>query len=236
MLIDEQEPFLTRLLQGEPLEHILKEGHFFTSRFYINEHVLIPRNETEILVEDALNLIKEKGYTTFADIGTGSGCVALSILCESKNPLSGFATDISSEALEVCRINLFWHQKRLSSHSSLTLAQGDRLEPLTEAVDLIVTNPPYIDWDNDRKDVHFQTDRYEPKLALYLSSAEYEEWFEDFFKSAYDKLNLGGALLMEGHENKLEALKSIANKSFSRVSVTKDYTGADRFLRAFKEE
>lgn len=236
MLLDERDPLFSRLLQGEPLEYILGEAHFFTSRFFVNSNVLIPRNETEILVEDALGLIKNRGYKSFADIGTGSGCVALSILCEADRPLSALATDISEKALEVCAVNAFRHQCRFPQGSEFQMKLGDRFQPLEEKVDLIVSNPPYIDWQEDRQHVHFQTDQYEPKLALYLEHESYEQWFEKFFKDASERLNQGGALLMEGHESKLQELKTLSLKYFGNAEVKMDYTRADRFLRAFKED
>lgn len=232
--MDELDPFLGRLLQGEPLEYILREAHFFISRFYVNPDVLIPRSETEILVEDALALVEESGYKSFADVGTGSGCVALSLLAEAPSGLEGSALDICPKALEVCSINLFRHRLRIPESSRLDLLLGDRLGPLNKKVDLIVANPPYIDRGRDRGETHFQVDLWEPGAALYLESNEYDLWFEEFFRSAYDKLNPGGALLMEGHENKLAGLKNMAGAYFNGVEVKRDYSGAERFLRAFK--
>lgn len=248
-LVDEQNPLLGRLLEGEPLEYILNKSYFFTSSFYVNQNVLIPRSETEILVEDAIDLIRKRGYRSFADVGAGSGCVAVSILASfyeqsgSKTkrhyPLQAVAIDICPKALEVCETNVFRHQNQIPKDSSITCLLGDRFDPLeknNQKVDLIVSNPPYIDWDADRDGVHSQTDMKEPKIALYLNGKDYQEWFEEFFESAYHRLENGGALLMEGHEDKLQGLKKIAQKRFLNVSVKQDYTRRDRFLRAFKDE
>lgn len=235
-LFDRQDPLLQRLLFGEPLEYLTGEAFFFTSRFFVNRNVLIPRSETELLVEDALALIKKNDYKTFADIGAGSGCVALSILGEVRKPLRAFAVDISEDALKVCSINAFRHQGKFFTGSELALLKGDRAQPLPEKLDLIVSNPPYIDRDADREDVHFQTDLWEPAEALYLNGRTYREWFEEFFENAYHKLNPGGAFLMEGHENKLEGLIDPASAFFDRVEIGKDYAGRDRFLRGFKDE
>lgn len=235
MALDELDPFFARLLDGEPLEYILGEKFFFNSRFFVNSNVLIPRNETEILVERAVDLIAKNKWSSFADIGTGTGCIALSILCESKSNLDAFAVDIDDKALEVCSINHFRHLSKIPSGSKFTMLKGDRCTPLKTKVDFIVTNPPYIDFETGREGVHFQTDKREPAIALYLGSEEYDSWFSKLFEDSWNLINSGGAFLMEGHEDKLEIQKTMALKKFDRAQIIKDYTGADRFLLAYKD-
>ncbi|MEX1099118.1 MAG: HemK family protein methyltransferase, partial [Bacteriovoracaceae bacterium] len=149
MLLDRRHSFFQNLLRGIPLQYLLREAHFFNSRFYVNEDVLIPRSETELLVEDALDLIRQKKYQSVADIGTGSGCVALSLLTESNEDLRVFAVDIDQKALDVCAVNAFRLANKKPRGSSLELLLGDRVSPLATKVDLIATNPPYIDEDAD---------------------------------------------------------------------------------------
>ncbi len=235
MTLDERNSFFMRIREGEPLEYILEEKFFFNSPFYVNPDVLIPRNETEILVEKSLELISKKGWKSFADIGVGSGCISLSLLTESIKPLKGVAVDIDENALEVCEINRRRLKSKMPQSSSLKLLLGDRLDPLKESVDFIVTNPPYIDDDLGKEGVHHQTDTYEPKLALYLPAESYELWFEKFFRDSFEKITDGGALLMEGHEDKLERLREMALTVFGSAEIIQDYTGANRFLFAYKD-
>lgn len=235
MILDLKHPFFKKLEEGIPLEYITNESFFFNSLFYVNPSVLIPRDETEVLVEKALELVNAKQIKSIADVGCGSGCVAISILSESSTPLKAYATEISSQALEVAKINLFRHKSRMPSGSSLSLLEGDRLKPLRESVDMVVSNPPYIDNVEGKTGVHHQADAFEPELALYIKHEEYEHWFEEFFKQVVEKLNPGGVFLMEGHEDKLEAQRQMALRYFKKAQTLNDLTGATRFLLAFKE-
>lgn len=235
MTKDSMDPFFMRIKEGVPLEYIVEEKFFFNSPFYVNPNVLIPRNETEILVEKALEHISKRGWKSFADIGTGSGCIALSLLTESRSPLKGFAVDVDRSALDVCKTNHRRLKSKMPIDSSLELLLGDRIDPLQESVDFIVTNPPYIDDNEGRKGVHHQTDGHEPELALYLPEGEYDSWFEKLFKDSHRMINDGGALLMEGHEDKLDALKDLSLTVFNNAKIIQDYTGAKRFLFAYKD-
>lgn len=226
--------FFDDLQAFRPLEYILKRSHFYNSSFYVNENVLIPRNETEILVEDALNYIKNNPVRSLADIGVGSGCILFSILCEANCEIDGHGIDISEQALEVCRVNAFRHRYRMHPKSRYELSLGDRLQSIERKFDLIVSNPPYIDFKQDAKHVHFQTYEWEPHEALFLENRLYEKWFDEFFLQAFDRLESSGAMFMEGHESKLEALEKIAKKYFAKVRVKNDYTGVPRFLHMYK--
>ncbi len=234
--IKRSEIFFDSIEQGVPLEYINQNSFFYRSNFFVDENVLVPRSETEILVEDSLNYIKQNYHRDFriAEVGTGSFCVGLSIAIDFLAPLYIWGGDISPEAIEVSKINLFRLRNKIPAETKIELAVSDRLENASGAFDFIVSNPPYIRKLEDKEGVHTQAHLFEPHLALYLDDQVFDSWFDDLFKEVSEKLSKGGAFFMEGHEDSLLQLQQIAMKYFSKAEVKKDYTGRDRFLHAFK--
>lgn len=234
--LDCYQRFKTNVLNGVPLEYLTNSKYFYKSKFYIDTTVLIPRSETEILVEDALNFILKSKKTELrvAEVGVGSFAIGLSILVDSEKKLQFVGGDISTEAIEVAVINLNRLKNKLNQKHSIQLIESDRLSQFESNYDLIVSNPPYIKRSQSNS-VHKQVLDYEPELALFLSDDEHDIWFSEFFESSYDKLNDNGAFLIEGHEDNLKELKVFAQKQFERVEIKKDYTGSIRFLHCFKE-
>ncbi|MFT6630874.1 MAG: release factor glutamine methyltransferase [Bacteriovoracaceae bacterium] len=228
--------FFEFISKAVPLEYIQKNAYFYKSNFYVDDRVLIPRSETEILVEDSISYIEKhyKNKYRVAEIGTGSFIIGLTILMEVNKPLFFIGGDLSSEALEVSRLNLFKLKSKIHPESYIELIKSDKLLSIEGEYDFIVSNPPYIKSQKDLSGVHFQTDKYEPHMALYLEDEIFDSWFEDLFQSASEKLTESGAFFMEGHEDSLLHLKEIALKYFNNVEIKKDYTQRDRFLYGFK--
>jgi len=141
---------------GKPLAYILVEWDFYGRKFLMNTSVLVPRPETEDLVEAALNHIDKNGAQAVADIGTGSGCIAITLVLERPH-LTVLATDISPTALETARQNA----KRHGVLDKIEFLQGDTLKPLVgKQVDLIVSNPPYL------PSAEAKENKFEPTIAL----------------------------------------------------------------------
>ncbi|CBW25535.1 putative methyltransferase [Halobacteriovorax marinus SJ] len=233
--------YFNSLVKGYPLEYIRGRAHFYKSEFDVSENVLIPRSETEILVETASSFLRDwmkmsDERLRILDIGTGSGAIIISLLQEMPRPLEAFATDISKDALEVARRNYFNLRYTIPRESSLRLICTDRMNDLDqEKFHLIVSNPPYIKKREDRDFVHHQVDNYEPHLALYLEDDSYDEWFRTLFKQVLNSLYEEGIFIMEGHEDHLEDLCEVCNMiGFSTVKILKDYTNRNRFLVAKK--
>lgn len=230
--------FFAKLKVGTPLEYITGYAYFYRSLFKVTSDVLIPRSETEILVELASQEIKrhyKNKECRVADIGTGSGAIAISLLMEETAKLDMVATDISEAALKLAQENLFSHKFAISSIHKTTFIKSDRLNNVPGQFDMILTNPPYIKKNADRAGVHSQVNSFEPHLALFLDDAIYDQWFEDFFTSIYEKLVAGGLSLVESHENHLESQAEMARKiGFSEVVLIKDYTNRNRFLKLKK--
>lgn len=227
--------FIEKLKDGVPLEYITGRSYFYKAEFVVNEATLIPRSETELLVEMALKEIK--GPVRMVDIGTGSGCIPLSIAMESSYPLEVLATDISEDALEVAKLNSYRLEFTRPKSTTLDFLKTDRLKGVPGKFQLIVSNPPYIKEGSDRSLVHDQVDKYEPHMALYLKSAEYEQWFSEFFEMVVSSLDVNGVFLMEGHENHLNDLAPLAEQFGLRdVKILPDLSGSHRFLRGIKLE
>ncbi|MFZ4712362.1 MAG: N5-glutamine methyltransferase family protein [Bacteriovoracaceae bacterium] len=225
-------PLYQQWLEAVPLEYMTGEKYFYRSVFTVNEKVLIPRSETEILVDMASQFLKKNPEKKkIIDIGTGSGAIILSLLMDQMHPLEAYATDLSCAALEVARTNYQRHLYQIHAKSSLKFLYADRLFGIQDQFDLIVTNPPYIHAEKDRQKVHQQTYQYEPHSALYIPDSEYESWFKIFLLQIQSALRPGGLCLMEGHEDHLENLQSLAlTMGFGTVNIVKDYAQNNRFL------
>lgn len=214
-------------LAGLPLSYILGWSEFYGHHFLVNQHVLIPRPETELMVD---LLVKEFAaqpkIQNVLDVGVGSGVILLSLL-KAGVGLSGVGVDISAHALSVAQTNS--HQLRIAAQ----FLESDRLFQLKGQFDLIVSNPPYIKSRAHRSLVQNTVDQFEPGLALYLKDEEYQTWFEVFFQQVHSHLSPGGTFMMEGHELELQNQAEILKRlGFSNVIVLQDYSGHDRFLKA----
>lgn len=214
------------LLSGKPFSYIHREAEFYHHRFYVDERVLIPRPETEFLVD----LIVRSGRTFqhTLDVGTGSGVILLSLM-KAGITKAGTGSDLSEKALGVARIN----QKRLRIKADLILS--DRFKNISGYFDLIVSNPPYIKASLHRDLVQSSVEKFEPHLALYLNDLEYDEWFRSFFGQVLEHLSPGGEFWMEGHERELSAqLTILKGLGFSKCEILQDLGGLPRFLKGIK--
>lgn len=214
-----------KLIDGHPLDYLRGWSEFYHHQFFINPNVLIPRPETEFLVDILVKKLQGK-VNSVLDIGTGSGVILLSLLGHGVGT-RGCGVDISPQALEVAEINA--HRLRLSSQTTFQL--GDRLHGISGKFDLIVSNPPYIKASLHRALVHPSVLNFEPYQALFLEDGEYEKWFDAFFKQIRQHLN--GYFMMEGHELELKyQSQQLIDLGFDQVCVLQDLAGTDRFLWA----
>ena len=221
-------------LEGRPVQYILGEQWFYGLSFSVDERVLIPRPETELLVEHALASLGfssrgGSGPAKVLDIGTGSGCIAVTLarLC---GELEATALDISPAAIELAERNA----QRQGVASRVKFLQADMLEgnlaSLLEeyAFELILSNPPYIpeaEWEGLQREVK----QYEPKGALTTPLGL--ECYEAIAAQAGGLLKSGGRLSMELHADGAAAVTEIMTRhGFSSVEVSKDYSGHDRVI------
>ncbi|HLS05919.1 MAG TPA: peptide chain release factor N(5)-glutamine methyltransferase [Wenzhouxiangella sp.] len=207
-------------LEGRPVAYLLGEREFYGRRFVVDERVLIPRPETELLVELALAL-SLPARARVCDVGTGSGCIAL-VLAAERPDWQVVALDKSAAALEVAEKNL--GNMKLKN---VELRQSDLLRTAgAEKFDLIVSNPPYI----EAADEHLDKGdlRFEPRSAL-EAGADGLELIGALIAQAGEKLNVGGWLLVEHGYNQAAAVRGLLEKAgFARVGSHRDLAAIER--------
>ena len=212
----------------KPLAYITRSKDFWKNEFYVDDRVLIPRPDTEIIIEEVLSILKTKKINNFLEIGVGSGCVILSILDEI-NGLKASGIDISQKALEVCKIN----SKRLGLSSRLKLFKSDIDKFDIGKYDLVVSNPPYIcrsDLNNLMKDVI----GYEPKNALNGGNDGVFE-IRKVVKKSSKLLKKNGKLVLEiGHNQKDKVINMLKNNGFFIQKVIKDLGQNNRCITSIK--
>ena len=205
--------------KGKPLEYILKEAYFSGLYFYVDENVLIPRLETEILVQCVAYHINElKGKVSILDLCTGSGCVLISVLNLTENA-KGCGIDISESALIIAEKNA-----KSNNIVNIKFMKNDMLENIKNKYDVIVSNPPYIKTD-EIANLEKTVTKYEPHIALdggYDGLYFYKYIRENF----HNNLNKNGTLFMEIGHDQGEAIKSLFDGY--KVVIKKDYSGFDR--------
>ena len=219
---DKLEEGLKKLEQGIPVQYIIGNMDFYGFNFDIDSRVLIPRFETEELVEKTINYLKEfNNNLNIIDLGTGSGCIAITLkkLLPSSNVT---AVDISNDALEVAKSNA----KKLGA--DINFIQSDMLSNVTGKYDCIISNPPYIAYDEEIMEV---VKNNEPHLALYADNNGLY-FYEDILKNCSKFLNDKFLIAFEMGQTQGEAIKDLAHTYLSNitVSIEKDMQGLDRFV------
>lgn len=209
-----------------PLQYITGRQQFMDFGFIVNEDVLIPRPETELLVEKVTSYIKER-YVKVLDMCTGSGCIAVSIdrMCANADVT---AVDISEKALKVAEEN------NVNNQGRVTFVQSDLFENINETYDIIVSNPPYIptsDIDTLMEEVRI----HEPRLAL-DGSADGLKFYREICTNAVNYLNKNGKIFLEiGYDQGQAVPELLRENGFSNIQVLKDLSGNDRMVIAGKE-
>ena len=220
---DKLEEGIKRLENGEPVQYIVGNVDFFDLNLKVNKNVLIPRFETEELVEKLIKYININFKETIKilDIGTGSGCIALTLKSKIKNSIVD-ASDISDKALKVAEENA----KR--NNLKVNFIKSNMLENITNKYDIIVSNPPYISYDEEIMDI---VKNNEPHTALYADNNGLY-FYEEILKSVSKYLNQKNIIAFEIGEKQGEEIKKIALNHFpnSKVLVEKDLQNRDRFV------
>ena len=207
---------LERRLAGEPLQYILGEWSFMDLAFLTDNRALIPRQDTELLAETAIRLIRERGYQSCLDLCTGSGCVGISIAKHTSVPVT--ATDVSADALDLARENAVLNE------AEIAFIESDLFEKVAGKFDLIVCNPPYLssaDMNALQKEVTF-----EPALALF-GGADGLDFYRRIAKGYRAFLNPGGAMLLEIGSTQAEAVSSLFSV---KTELLRDLSGNPRVL------
>ena len=214
---------LKRLERGEPVQYIVGNVDFYGYELDVNKNVLIPRRETEELVEGVIKRIREFVNPVIVDIGVGSGAIAISLSKELD--IHVYASDISQAALDVAI------QNSIKNKADITFLEGDMLKPFIEnniKLDIIVSNPPYIKEDEDIEDI---VKNNEPHLALYAKNNGLE-FYESILKDAKYVLNDKFLIAFEIGYEQANDIKELVKKYLGnvKVEIKKDLSLKDRML------
>ena len=233
-----------RLQKHEPIQYIINEAWFAGMRFYVDKNVLIPRPETEELVEwvveeyrientedriqNAEYRVQNSGFKIL-DVGTGSGCIAIAL--KNKLPLSEvWACDISDQALNIARINADALQATIDFVPLNFLDPGQRKQ--LPNVDVIVSNPPYVP-QNEKTEMKRNVVEYEPSTALFVTDDDPLIFYKAIAEFGREKLNKGGRIYAEIHENLGEPVKGLfLSEGYQTVQLKKDLQEKDRMIKA----
>jgi release factor glutamine methyltransferase len=216
--------------KGKPIAYLTGKKLFWKYEFVINDKVLIPRPDTEIIIQQVLNIYKKKNKINFLDIGFGSGCILLSILKERKD-FRATGIDISGHALKICNINAY----KLGVRNRVKLYKSDIDKFFKGKYDLIISNPPYIK-KLDLKYLEKDVINFEPKLAL-NGGLDGTSEIRKVVKKSSELIKNGGKLILEiAFNQKKEVKKILRNNGFYINSVIKDLAKNDRCIISTKVE
>ena len=232
---EERESFKTllrRRIEGEPVSYVLGYKDFFKYRFVVNPAVLVPRADTELLVEHAIMDVRLRTTPRVLDIGTGSGCIAISVALECPEAQI-VAWDISEEALRVAEVN------NETLGASVEFAQCDARKVLASysgpKFDVILSNPPYVSR-SELPSLSPSVKNYEPALALF-GDDDGLAFYALYANSLKQCLNPNGTVHMEiGATQSASVAELFQNAGWRKISIDKDLSGNDRLLRATRPD
>lgn len=218
--------YLKRIVEGTPLQYITKQQEFMKLEFYVNKEVLIPRADTEILVEEAIKIAKKQEQAKVLDLCTGSGAIGISIAKYVKESEVVLA-DISKKALQIAKRNA----KKNQVEEQIQIVETDLFTNISSSFDIIVSNPPYIKTEEIKslaKDVQSQ-----PILAL-DGGTDGLEFYKKIIREAYHYLKPNGYLCLEiGYEQKEQVIQLLEEvKQYKEIRGKKDLGGNDRIVIA----
>jgi release factor glutamine methyltransferase len=219
----------TRLQHHEPIQYILNEAWFGGMKFYVDKNVLIPRPETEELVEWILKEVKsQKSKVKILDVGTGSGCIAITL----KNKLPSaevWACDKSDEVLTVARMNAD-SLKATVDFISLNFLDVTQRRQLPQ-FDIVVSNPPYVP-QNEKLEMKKNVTEFEPAIALFVPDNDPSVFYRAIADFGKERLNVDGKIYVEIHEDLGEKVKqSFQTKGYKSAELKKDMQGKDRMIK-----
>ena len=220
-----------RLLKYEPWQHIVGFADFYGSKFHVSPDVLVPRPETEELVQLILDHVEP--MQTVLDIGTGSGCIPISIKKKYEH-LMVFGLDVSEAALEIARKNAELNQVEINWR------QADILNPkewsrvgANQKFDIIVSNPPYV-LESDKSKMHQNVLEFDPELALFVADETPLLFYDAIADFALQYLNANGQLYFEIHQDfGQQTVALLEKKGFTEVKLVKDLFGNDRIVAGY---
>ena len=224
--LDKFKYMINQRISGKPFQYIINKASFYGRDYFVNDTVLIPRAETEIIID----IIKKNNCVdSILDIGTGSGCIAITIFLE-KLAKNVYATDISDAAIKTAQYNMEKYQS-----NSIKIAKHDFLnQKFKKKFDVVVSNPPYIS-KNELKSLQKEVKNYDPEIALTDGEDGYL-FYERFGQQFNNLLNPNGYMLLEfGGNHQKEVIKSIFKKNNLKTEFVKDLQNDWRVVKITNE-
>ncbi|HCC95163.1 MAG TPA: peptide chain release factor N(5)-glutamine methyltransferase [Flavobacteriaceae bacterium] len=217
---------LEQLKKGQPIQHITRKAFFYNDFFFVNENTLIPRPETEELVELIRNDYAQNQDISMIDLGTGTGCIPISLAKLFPNAKVS-ALDISENALKIAQLNAETLKVNINFY------QNNLLEDiqLNQKFDVIISNPPYIR-NLEKEEMHQNVLNFEPHLALFVENDDALIFYERVIDFAKNHLKENGKIYCEINQYLGEETKQLFQKFYQNVIIHKDISGNDRMLSA----
>lgn len=214
-----------------PIQHLIGYSYFMGEKYIVNSNVLIPRDETEILVNNAYNLIKNiENKIDILDIGVGSGCISCALAKKLQDKeIEILGIDISTDALEIAIENV----AKLDLVRKVILRKSDiysKIRPC-EKFDLIISNPPYIPI-AEREKLQNEVKNFDPELALFAPDVDGIEFYKRIINEAPNCLKPNGFLAFELGINQAQLVKNMLEKDFKNIEIIKDLAGIERVILA----
>ncbi|WP_240642311.1 peptide chain release factor N(5)-glutamine methyltransferase [Nonlabens xiamenensis] len=219
---------LHQLLQSTPVQYITGIAHFYGHTFEVNQHTLIPRQETEELVDLVLREIKSLSCPAMIDLGTGSGCIGLSIKVERKDCAMSLL-DISSEALQVARSNA----SKLAAQVDFFQEDILSCKALPGSYDIIISNPPYVR-ELEKEEIHDNVLKYEPHSALFVDDNDALVFYRKILKLAQSALRKDGKVFFEINQYLPEQMKQLAESLGFESKLYRDINQNWRMIKCWK--
>ncbi len=225
----QMDDYLVRLLQHEPVQYLLGKTHFYGLDFNVTADVLIPRPETEDLVQWIINETTATTHPKIIDIGTGSGCIAIS-LAKNNTMASVSALDISEKALKIAQSNAKLNQVEITFYNQDILTT----DFLPETYDVIVSNPPYVR-ELEKKEMRDNVLAHEPHLALFVKDTDPLLFYDKISRLAHKNLKTGGKLFFEINQYLSQEMVTLLEQiGFENVVLKKDLFGEFRMISGTK--
>lgn len=221
---------IKRVNDSEPIQYILGFTHFYGRKFKVNSSVLIPRPETELLIEEVLKEVNPHATGTVLDIGTGSGCIAITLAKELPAKYV-VALDVSEPALWVATENAQRLQATVEFFQTNALTE----EFPVQQIEILVSNPPYIA-SSEKKSMKGNVVEYEPHLALFVGDHDPLVFYKMIAQKGFGSLTDNGKVFVEINERFGEEVSQLfLSAGFKKVQVIKDLQGKNRIVTAFKK-
>ncbi len=227
---DQIENFIQQVNSHKPIQYILGECEFYGRTFAVSDHVLIPRPETEELVREVIHYCKQqKRRLRIIDIGTGSGCIPITLALESKDT-EVYATDVSEDALTVAKLNA----QSLQAPVKFFLHDILKDDLLIDNIDVVVSNPPYITY-REKDSMKENVLQFEPHLALFVPDDDPLLFYKAIVTKSKKVLNDGGLLAVEINERFGDHVATLfSDMEFTSVERIKDIFGKERIVKGLK--